>query len=75
MERLGKALRFHVNEKRRYNLPVVEAGTVGTSNIDKTGSEGKDWSAYKAAHKKAGESGAKPGTKEYAAAHSKAKQS
>ena len=46
--------------------------TVGTSNIDTTGSEGKDWSAYKAAHKKAGESGAKPGTKEYAAAHKKA---
>lgn len=66
MERLSKALRFHVNEKRRYTQPVVEGGT---SNIDKTGSEGKDWSKYKSAHKKAAESGHKPGTKEYAAAY------
>jgi hypothetical protein len=29
MERFGKALRFHVTEKRRYNQPVVEAGMAG----------------------------------------------
>ena len=69
LERFGKALRFHVNETRRYKDPVTE--TVGTSNIDKTGREGKDWSKYKAAQKKAAESGHKPGTKEYADAHSK----
>jgi hypothetical protein len=34
MERLGKALRFHVNEKRRYKTPVVEGGAPGHMSKD-----------------------------------------
>ena len=44
LERFGKALRFHVTEKRRYTQPVVEGGM--SAHRPKTDAPGKASSNY-----------------------------